>query len=134
MGSILECVNNLSPSGVSIHCWALAWINIPLGLQNVPSLLFEKFSTVGISDITRSSPSFSFPLPFWSLFQALLLFCPSLNVGVPQGSIANLFVFSRSIPQQTHQDLILSNIRMSAFRSEERRIGKECRSRWSPYH
>ena len=21
-----------------------------------------------------------------------------------------------------------------AFRSEERRVGKECRSRWSPYH
>ena len=24
--------------------------------------------------------------------------------------------------------------RVSAFRSEERRVGKECRSRWSPYH
>ena len=22
----------------------------------------------------------------------------------------------------------------STFRSEERRVGKECRSRWSPYH
>ena len=22
----------------------------------------------------------------------------------------------------------------SVFRSEERRVGKECRSRWSPYH
>ena len=22
----------------------------------------------------------------------------------------------------------------SYFRSEERRVGKECRSRWSPYH
>ena len=22
----------------------------------------------------------------------------------------------------------------SAIRSEERRVGKECRSRWSPYH
>src|SRR5258707_8713352 len=25
-------------------------------------------------------------------------------------------------------------ITMSASRSEERRVGKECRSRWSPYH
>src|SRR3712207_9471851 len=25
-------------------------------------------------------------------------------------------------------------IRMQAARSEERRVGKECRSRWSPYH
>ena len=24
--------------------------------------------------------------------------------------------------------------RMLAIRSEERRVGKECRSRWSPYH
>ena len=24
--------------------------------------------------------------------------------------------------------------RLSAQRSEERRVGKECRSRWSPYH
>ena len=23
---------------------------------------------------------------------------------------------------------------MSGMRSEERRVGKECRSRWSPYH
>ena len=25
-------------------------------------------------------------------------------------------------------------VRLSAERSEERRVGKECRSRWSPYH
>ena len=23
---------------------------------------------------------------------------------------------------------------IASFRSEERRVGKECRSRWSPYH
>ena len=23
---------------------------------------------------------------------------------------------------------------ITAYRSEERRVGKECRSRWSPYH
>ena len=27
-----------------------------------------------------------------------------------------------------------SSILYDAFRSEERRVGKECRSRWSPYH
>ena len=26
------------------------------------------------------------------------------------------------------------HIRDKEFRSEERRVGKECRSRWSPYH
>ena len=30
----------------------------------------------------------------------------------------------------------IENFRISKFhlRSEERRVGKECRSRWSPYH
>src|SRR3712207_9285790 len=31
-----------------------------------------------------------------------------------------------------HHELTFSL--MYAFRSEERRVGKECRSRWSPYH
>ena len=28
----------------------------------------------------------------------------------------------------------LASIEMTSVRSEERRVGKECRSRWSPYH
>ena len=32
-------------------------------------------------------------------------------------------------------DRVLSHVTVAAFpRSEERRVGKECRSRWSPYH
>ena len=27
-----------------------------------------------------------------------------------------------------------SRLQLGASRSEERRVGKECRSRWSPYH
>ena len=30
--------------------------------------------------------------------------------------------------------LALAEHRIAAIRSEERRVGKECRSRWSPYH
>jgi len=33
---------------------------------------------------------------------------------------------------QTHIEALFDNL--LAFRSEERRVGKECRSRWSPYH
>ena len=29
---------------------------------------------------------------------------------------------------------VVDRILMNAERSEERRVGKECRSRWSPYH
>ena len=28
----------------------------------------------------------------------------------------------------------VSEVKTSSLRSEERRVGKECRSRWSPYH
>ena len=31
-------------------------------------------------------------------------------------------------------ELITKNISAGRLRSEERRVGKECRSRWSPYH
>src|SRR3712207_9427095 len=29
---------------------------------------------------------------------------------------------------------VIQKIKASSYRSEERRVGKECRSRWSPYH
>src|SRR2546425_12906060 len=35
---------------------------------------------------------------------------------------------ARRLSQRSHQP------KPKAFRSEERRVGKECRSRWSPYH
>ena len=31
-------------------------------------------------------------------------------------------------------ETIVRRLRRLAYRSEERRVGKECRSRWSPYH
>ena len=31
-------------------------------------------------------------------------------------------------------DRIEMELKDSPYRSEERRVGKECRSRWSPYH
>ena len=31
-------------------------------------------------------------------------------------------------------DVAIGNVPFGAYRSEERRVGKECRSRWSPYH
>ena len=32
------------------------------------------------------------------------------------------------------ESVIQSEVRKRKTRSEERRVGKECRSRWSPYH
>ena len=33
-----------------------------------------------------------------------------------------------------HKLVICTGRQLSQVRSEERRVGKECRSRWSPYH
>src|SRR5256884_6726918 len=36
--------------------------------------------------------------------------------------------------QKTTQEPLPEEVRGNFGRSEERRVGKECRSRWSPYH
>src|SRR2546430_5563823 len=33
-----------------------------------------------------------------------------------------------------HEVRLLGDVHAAVLRSEERRVGKECRSRWSPYH
>ena len=38
------------------------------------------------------------------------------------------------IRQQQEDQLLFLGIPEEWIRSEERRVGKECRSRWSPYH
>ena len=38
------------------------------------------------------------------------------------------------VNQVPDQDTALNIINFLNYRSEERRVGKECRSRWSPYH
>ena len=39
-----------------------------------------------------------------------------------------------SMPYSTESTLLVREFRGQSGRSEERRVGKECRSRWSPYH
>ena len=50
------------------------------------------------------------------------------------GEIATLLCYeaTRDLPMEEVE--IETPITMAKTRSEERRVGKECRSRWSPYH
>ena len=53
--------------------------------------------------------------------------------------LLNLFEFSKGavasgITALQQQQPVVVDVRMVQMRSEERRVGKECRSRWSPYH
>ena len=40
--------------------------------------------------------------------------------------------FTKAVSERAQGEEILKSLTSS--RSEERRVGKECRSRWSPYH
>src|SRR5258708_29052995 len=54
----------------------------------------------------------------------------SLLIGIPLG-----ICFGQNQRAEAILRPILDGMQtMPAFRSEERRVGKECRSRWSPYH
>src|SRR5256885_14782763 len=46
------------------------------------------------------------------------------SMPIRNAQVAKMWVWSSGPPE----------VRMRTMRSEERRVGKECRSRWSPYH
>src|ERR1044072_6782213 len=91
-------------------------------LQSPPSC--ETSSSVKIiSTITRSIKTTST--------------CQSINSLLIKGTISGT-AKEKTVSARYHHTTVLINWKPSAmtgfFRSEERRVGKECRSRWSPYH
>src|ERR1041385_5307332 len=71
----------------------------------------------------------------------VVLFFSHLLAALPQPvlaavvlvAVAGLFKLS-TLKQLWRGDRPEFVVAMAAIRSEERRVGKECRSRWSPYH
>ena len=61
-----------------------------------------------------------------------------IDVVVPRGVLASLCGLSGSGKSTFLYEILYKGLRMKldreSSRSEERRVGKECRSRWSPYH
>ena len=43
-------------------------------------------------------------------------------------------IATQAVGLGANTDFSLMSLFLRADRSEERRVGKECRSRWSPYH
>ena len=60
----------------------------------------------------------------------------SRNLTPDEIAILNTLGFKLAIEEKKSIDYIelLKRLKESGYRSEERRVGKECRSRWSPYH
>ena len=84
-----------------------------------------------ITDLTKEHPNktlwrFLLPMLFSVMFQQIYNIADSMIAGRFAGENA-LAAVGASYP--------ITIIFMAfAVRSEERRVGKECRSRWSPYH
>ena len=48
--------------------------------------------------------------------------------------VITVFSLGGAFANISYTDILGKSINMKSRRSEERRVGKECRSRWSPYH
>src|SRR3712207_9452956 len=108
----------------------LGWgLNIVVGLAGLLDLGYVAFYAVGAYSYALLSTTFG--LSFWiclplagilAAFWGIILGFPVLRLRGDYLAIVTL-AFGEIIR------LVLIN-----WRSEERRVGKECRSRWSPYH
>ena len=54
--------------------------------------------------------------------------------GLDPAGIQEMRELIRDLPSRFGMTVVVSSHLLSEIRSEERRVGKECRSRWSPYH
>ena len=66
----------------------------------------------------------------WRLFKIMGEFVEGIDTLNEIGPAVSFFGSARIKPS----DSIYKKTEKLAKRSEERRVGKECRSRWSPYH
>ena len=70
------------------------------------------------------------PTPYWVSYSAMVSLADGIPVFVHPDENANYKVTAAQL-----ESAITDKTKMvNSNRSEERRVGKECRSRWSPYH
>ena len=63
---------------------------------------------------------------------------PAFSIVIPPPNVTGSLHMGHAF-NNTFQDILcrarrIQNFKILLTRSEERRVGKECRSRWSPYH
>src|SRR2546427_755024 len=76
-----------------------------------------------------------YPRPFLYAACLLLLTANVFNIAADLAGMAEAPTMLTAAPTPAFVPLFGAGIMLvTVYRSEERRVGKECRSRWSPYH
>src|SRR2546430_6419384 len=110
-------------SSGSVRVWRVASIGL---------YVFFFQAEDGIRDLTVTGVQ-TCALP---IFPATVFVAGTKQVLVPQREAfyRQIVAQTATLPNVRSASLVLTAIGVSSGRSEERRVGKECRSRWSPYH
>src|SRR5256885_17180143 len=96
-------------------------------------LLNWVLSAVALWIVANLVPGFHLTGPFAALIAALVIGFVNATLGV----FLKIVTFPLTLLTLGIFWLVINAAMIelaSAIRSEERRVGKECRSRWSPYH
>src|SRR2546422_503113 len=129
----------------AVHLHAREWMVGPLiasfaVAQLVSSPVWGRFSDrygrrpamiVGLGASAFAYLIFGFANTLWLLFASRVV----QGLGGGTTGVAQAYVADTMAPAERAKALgWLSAATSAGVRSEERRVGKECRSRWSPYH
>ena len=115
-----------------ITVFTLHWITLPPGLQTTGGIVLSRagqsaFAVLIFALILWITEAIPFHITgMLAIFMLAIFKVGSFKDVVASGFGNKVIVFFIGV-------LILSSF-ITKSRSEERRVGKECRSRWSPYH
>src|SRR2546430_4117975 len=99
--------------------------------SSLDRLVFFFQAEDGIRDLTVTGVQ-TCALPIYCFAHLVLIKSRRTRTGVAHVNAENLIALVRS--QRITDAASLHIFDRTGNRSEERRVGKECRSRWSPYH
>src|SRR5260370_26219575 len=106
------------------------WTDQKWGTQTPIMMRDSEFGPVRI----RAFGTYAFRVADPAMFlRELVATNPNLETFEVSGQLRNTIV-SRFVDVVGHAKIPVLDLAGNYERSEERRVGKECRSRWSPYH
>src|SRR5271166_319252 len=120
------------------------YIALRIQMTALPQLVAAFHSLVGLAAVCVAAAAFTFPESYGigvrgSIHRSSLV---EMALGMAIGAITftgSVVAFGKLQGLLSGRPLIFTaqqmvNAGLGVLRSEERRVGKECRSRWSPYH